>query len=139
MWLCPAWRRTIYSVPSVTEERRTTIFPLEKPRIETNDFTIPLQQLRGRHNLCAFNMELGELELALNVEANADQWHCRMGHISPRSLDLLNKKGRQRRELQQRLSRSDVCAVGKIIHQPHPEKFNFRITMPLQLVYTDSR
>lgn len=33
----------IFSVPSVTEQGATTIFALQRSRVETNGFTIPLQ------------------------------------------------------------------------------------------------
>lgn len=129
--------RNLFSVPSATEQGATTIFALEESRIETNDFTIPLQQVGGRRDLYTFNIELGGVDLALHAEVNADQWHRRMGHINGRSLELLNKTDANGVRFSGGVSPCDVCAIGKSIQQPHPKKANLGITMPFQLVYTD--
>ena len=53
----PGIGRNLFSVPSVTEQEATTIFALEESRIETIDFTIPLQQVGGRQDLYTFNID----------------------------------------------------------------------------------
>ena len=45
--MVPGIGRNLVSVPSATEQGATTTFALEEPRIDTNDFTIPLQQVGG--------------------------------------------------------------------------------------------
>lgn len=41
-------------------------------RIETNEFTIPLQQTGERCGLYTFSIELGGVSLALHPEVNVD-------------------------------------------------------------------
>ena len=132
----PGIGRSLFSVPSATEQGATTIFALEESRIETNDFTIPLQQAGRRRDLYTFNIELGGVDLALHAEIDADQWHLRMGHINARSLEL-NKTDANGVSFSGGVSPCDVCAIGKSIQLPHPNKSNLGITMPFQLVYTD--
>lgn len=83
--------RNLVSVPSTTEQGARPISAREKLRIETNDFTIPQQHVGGRRDLYILSIELGGIDSALHAEANANQWHCRLGHINDRSLGLLNK------------------------------------------------
>ena len=110
---------------------------MEESRIETNDFTIPRQQVGGRRNLYTFNIELGGVDLALHPEENVDQWHCRMGHVNTRSLELLNRTDANGVSFNGKVSRCDVCAIGKTIQQLHPKKSNLKITMPFQQVYAN--
>lgn len=57
-----------FSVLSATKLGTPAIFDLEGTRIETGDFTIPLQQIGERRDLYTLNMELGRVGLALNPE-----------------------------------------------------------------------
>ena len=133
----PGIGRNLFSVPSATEQGATTMFALEESRIETKDFTIPLQQVGWRRDLYTFNVELGGVYLALHAAVNADQWHRRMGRINARSLELLNKTDADGVSFTGGVSPGDVCAIEKSIQQPHPKKSSLGITMPFQLVYTD--
>lgn len=125
------------SVPSGTGQRATAIFALEKSRIETNDFAIPLSQVRGRRNAYTFKIEPGGVELALHGEVNADQWHFCMDHINTRSLELLSKPDANGVHFSRGKSPRDVCAVEGSTQQPHPKKSNLEITMHSQLVSND--
>lgn len=49
-----------------------TSSPQEELRIETNEFTIPLQQTGERCGLYTFSIELGGVSLALHPEVNVD-------------------------------------------------------------------
>ena len=110
---------------------------MEASRIETNDFTIPLQQVGGRRDPYTLNVELGGVDLALHAEVTADQWHRRMDHINARSLELLSKTDANGVSFSGGVSPFDVCAIGKSFQQPHRTKSNIGITMPFQLVYND--
>ena len=134
--MVPGIGRNLFSVSSATEQGATTSFALEESRIETNDLTIPLQQVGVRRDLYTFSTELGGVDLALHTEVNADQWHRRMGHINARSLEPLNKTDANGLSFSGGISPCDVCAIGKSIQQRHPKKSNLGITMPFKLVYT---
>ena len=128
--MVPDIGRSLFSVPSATAQEATTIFALEESRIETNDFTIPLQQVGGSRDLYVFNVELGEVDLALHAKVNADQWHRRLGHINERSMELLYKTEANGVRFSGGVSPCDICAIGKSIQQPHPRKANLGINMP---------
>ena len=125
----PGIGRNRFSVPSGTDQGATTILALKESRIETNDFTIPLQQVGGHRDLYTFNIDPGGVDLALHAEVNADQWHRRMAHINARILELLNKTDANGVNFSGGVSPCDVCAIGKSIQQPHPKKSNLGITM----------
>ena len=52
----------LFSVPTTTEQEATTIFALEESRIETTNFTIPLQHVGDRRDLYTLNIELGGVD-----------------------------------------------------------------------------
>lgn len=49
--LVPDIKFNLFSVASTTEQGATVSFALEREPMETKEFTIPLQQVRGRSNL----------------------------------------------------------------------------------------
>ena len=64
----PGVGRNVFSVLSATEKGATAIFALEESWTETNDFTIPLQQVGRRRDLYTFHIELEGVDLALHAE-----------------------------------------------------------------------
>ena len=90
--MVPGIGRNLFSVPSAMEQGAKTIFALEELRIETNELTIPLEQVGVCRDLYTLFIELGGVDLALHAKVHADQWRGRMGHGNARSLELLNKR-----------------------------------------------
>lgn len=121
----------VFSVPSAPEQGATTIFEVEGTRIETTDFTIPLQQVEGRRDLFMINIKLGGVDLGLDAEVNESQWHRCMDHINSRSLDLLSKTDANGVQFGRGVSPGDVFTTGNSIRQPRPKKFIIEITMRL--------
>ena len=64
------------------------------------------------------------------VEANADQWPRRMGHINARILEVLNKADAEDVRLSRGVSPWGSCAIEKSIWQSHPKKSNLGVTVP---------
>ena len=61
-------------------------------------------------------MEVDAPNVALPVEADADTWHCHMGHINRKSLELLNKTDDNGVSFKGGVSPYDVCAILSLIH-----------------------
>ena len=133
----PGFGRNRFSAPSSTQQGSTNTFILEESRIETDHFTIPLQQVRGRRDLYTFNIERGEGELILHAEEKVDQWNSRMSHFNGRRLEFLKRMDDSGVGFNWVAPSCEACAIGKSIQQPHPNKSNLGVTLSFQLVYTD--
>ena len=82
--------KKLFSIPEVTSECIVTVFALDDSRIETNGFSLPLQQVGGTRDPFLFNLEVDVPNVALPPKADADTWHRRMGHNNGRHLELRN-------------------------------------------------
>ena len=69
--------------------------------------------------------------------ADADIWHRRLGHMNPRSMELLRRKEGNGEEYTVTVSDCDICALSKSRQQAHPKKSTRTTTRPMQLIYTD--
>ena len=69
--------------------------------------------------------------------ADADIWHRRLGHMNPRSMELLRRKEGNRVEYTGTVSDCDICALSKRRQQAHPKKSTRMTTRPMQLIYTN--
>ena len=130
MLIVPGLGRNLFSVKQASRNGVVSIFDKYNPRLETNNFTLPLQELEN--DLYFFSLDLvsgsSASELAMQAAATATLWHLRMGHLNRKSLDLLNKVDNNGVSLDGTVPDCDVCAVGKSRqHFQHP----------FQLVFTD--
>ena len=69
--------------------------------------------------------------------ADADIWHRRLGHMNPRSMELLRRKEGNGVEYTGTVSVCDICTLSKSRQQTHPKKSTRTTTRPMQLIYTD--
>ena len=82
--------KKLFSIPEATSEGVVTVFALDGSRIETNGFSIPLQQVAGTRDPFLFNLEENVPNVASPAKADADTWHRRMGDNNGRYFELLN-------------------------------------------------
>ncbi|CAM9790762.1 unnamed protein product, partial [Sphacelaria rigidula] len=79
----PGLGRNLFSVKQATRNGVVSIFDINNPRLETNNFTVPLQELES--DLYFFSLELSSRNnasgLALQAADAATLWHRRMGHL----------------------------------------------------------
>ena len=114
-------RKKQLSVPAATSEGITTVFALNDSCIETSGFNLPLQPVAGTRDLFSLNMEVDAPNLALQAKADADTWHCRMGHINSKLLAFLDKTDDNGVSFKGGVSLSDVYAIGTSTQQAHPK------------------
>ena len=69
--------------------------------------------------------------------ADADIWDRRLGHMNPRSMELLRRKEGNGVAYTGTVSDCDICALSKSRHQAHPKKSTRTTVRPMQLIYTD--
>ena len=69
--------------------------------------------------------------------ADADIWYRRLGHMNPRSMELLRRKEGNGVEYTGTVSDCDICALSKSRQQAHPKKSTRTTARPTQLIYTD--
>ena len=69
--------------------------------------------------------------------ADADIWHRRLGHMNPRSMELLRRKEGNVVEYTGTVSDRDICVLSKSKQRAHPKKSTRTTTRPMQLIYTD--
>ena len=100
--------------------------------------TIPLQQLGDDNQTYSFSLNLEEngKDRALRAEA-FDLWRRRMGHISARSFEILNKAQGNGLSCCGDGLACDVCAIGKSAQQARPKSAMCHVKFPLQLVFTN--
>ena len=69
--------------------------------------------------------------------ADADIWHRRLGHMNPRSMELLCQKEGNGVEYTGTVSDCDICVLSMSRQQAHPKKSTRTTTRPIQLIYTN--
>ncbi|CAM9557503.1 unnamed protein product, partial [Sphacelaria rigidula] len=119
--VAPGLGRNLFSVKQATRNCVVSIFETNNPRLETNEFTIPLQELES--DLYFFSLELSSGNdasgLAMQAADAATLWHRRMGHLNSNTVPGC-----------------DICAVGKSHQLVHPKTAN-NVQLAFQLVITD--
>ena len=118
-----------------------------RPRLEQGQHVVPLQQLNKNQDL--FSFDLGFIlapatsrpsrnTTALTaLQAPADLWHRRMGHVNPQSLWILRDASDNGIYFSDSVSPCDVCAFGKSKQERHPKTTAHNTARPFPLVYTD--
>ena len=131
--------RNLFSVKQASRNGVVSIFDKYNPRLEANNFTLPLQELEN--DLYFFSLDLvsgsSAPELAMQAAATATLWHRRMGHLNRKSLDLLTKVNSNGVSFEGTVPDCDVCAVGKSRQRAHPKTADQHVQPPFQLVFID--
>ena len=137
--IVPGLGRNLFSVKQASRNGVVSIFDKYNPRLEANNFTLPLQELEN--DLYFFSLDLvsgsSAPELAMQAAATATLWHRRMGHLNRKSLDLLKKVNNNGVSFDGTVPDCDVCAVGKSRQRAHPKTADQHVQHPFQLVFTD--
>ena len=137
--IVPGLGRYLFSVKQASRNGVVSIFDTYNPRLEANNFTLPLQELED--DLYFFSLDLvsgsSAPELAMQAAATAILWHRRMGHLNRKSPDLLKKVNNNGVSFDGTVPDCDVCAVGKSRQRAHPNTADQHVQHPFQLVFTD--
>ena len=137
--IVPGLGGNLFSVKQASRNGVVSIFDKCNPRLEANNFTLPLQELGN--DLYFFSLDIvsgsSASELAMQAAATATLWHRRMGHLNRKSLDLLKKVNNNGVSFDGTVPNCDVCAVGKSRHRAHPKTADQHVQHPCQLVFTD--
>ena len=121
--IVPGLGRNLFSVKQAARSGIISIFDMDNPRLEANNFTLPLQELGC--DLYSFSLDLTNAsgaELAMQTTADATLWHRRLGHLNRKSLDILKKCDNNGVSFDGTAADCDVCAVGKSHQLAHPKK-----------------
>ena len=92
----PGLGRNLFSVKQATRNGVVSIiFEMNNPRLETNNFTVPLQELESDLYFFSLELDSGNDSSALAMQAAdaATLWHRRMGHLNSNSLNFLKNVG----------------------------------------------
>ena len=139
MLVVPGLGRNLFSVKQASRNGVVSIFNKYNPRLEANNFTLPLQELEN--DLYFFSVDLvsgsSAPELAMQAAATATLWHRRMGHLNRKSMDLLKKVNNNGVSFDGTVPDCDVCAVGKSRQRARPKTADQHVQHPFQLVFTD--
>ena len=113
--IVPGLGRNLFSVKHAARNGVVSIFDMTNPRRETYNHTFPLQDLG--HDLYSFSLDLAGggngTELAMHASANASLWHRQQGHLTRKSLSLLNNLDNHGLSFDGPVPDCDVCALGK--------------------------
>ncbi|CAN0043303.1 unnamed protein product [Sphacelaria rigidula] len=135
----PGFGRKLFSVKQATQNGVVSIFEMNSPRLETNNFTVPLQELES--DLYFFSLELSSGNdasgLAIQAAGAATLWHRRMEHLNSNSLNLLKNIGSNEVDFGGAVPDCDFCAIGKRHQLAHPKTANDEVQRAFQLVITD--
>ena len=125
------------------------------PHLTIGGIIIPLKQDPRDQGMCSLDIMfqrnpqdelLGEPEgvshddvpgVVYAATADAGISHQRLGHINPRSMELLRRKEGNGVEYTGTVSDCDICALSKSRQQTHPKNSMRTTTRPMQLIYTD--
>ena len=102
---------------------------------------VPLQQQEEDIGLCSVEVELDQASsspaIALTAQVSADVWHRLLGHMNPRSMELLRRTDGNGVNYTGTVSGCDICALGKSQQKAHPKTTKHKTEGPMELVYTD--
>ncbi|CAM9982684.1 unnamed protein product [Sphacelaria rigidula] len=134
----PGMGRNLFSVKQATRNGVVSIFEMNNPRLETNKFTVPLQELES--DLYFFSLELSSgndaSRLAVQAADAVTLWHRRMGHLNSNSLNLLKNVGSNGVDLGGAVPDCNICAVGKSHELAHPKTANNKVQHAFEVVMT---
>ena len=137
--IVPGLGRNLFSFKQASRNGVVSILDKYNPRLEANNFTLPLQELKN--DLYFFSLDLlsgsSAPELAMQAAATATLWHRRMGHLNRKSLDLLKKVNNKGVSFDGTVADCDVCAAGESRQRDHPKTADQHVQHPFQLVFTD--
>ena len=137
--IVPGLGRNLFSVKQASRNGVVSIFDKYNPRLEANNFTLPLQELENDLYFVSLDLVSGSSapELAMQAAATATLWHRRMGHLNRKSLNLLKKVDNNGVSFDGTVPDCDICAVGESRQQAHPKTVDQHVQHPFQLVFTD--
>ena len=115
----PGLGRNLFSVKQASHNGVVSIFDKYNPRLEANNFTLPLQQLEN--NLYFFRW-------TLSVGAARRSSQCKRRLPPPSGIGGWGTST---------VPDCDVCAVGKSRQRAHPKTADQHVQHPFQLVFTD--
>ncbi|CAM9564750.1 unnamed protein product, partial [Sphacelaria rigidula] len=134
----PGLGRNLFSVKQATRNGVVSVFDMNNARLETNNFTVPLQELES--DLHFFSLELSSgndaSRLALQAADAATLWHRKMGHLNSNGVNLLKNVGSNGVDFGGAVPDCDICTVGKSRQLAHPKTAN-KVQRAFQLVMTD--
>ena len=136
--IVPGLGRNLFSVKQAARNGIVSIFDMDSPRLEANNFTLPLQELGS--DLYSFSLDFTNAtgaELAMQTTADATLWHRRLGHLNRKSLNVLKKCDNNGVSFDGTVADCDVCAVGKSQQLAHPKTADHKVKHPFQLVFAD--
>lgn len=151
--LVPGLGTNLFSVSEAMLKGVATVFHPEKPRLESEDVTVPMQNLgeaaaTGKL-MYTIRLKLGggtggqqvpgcaPAGLALRSES-ADLWHRRMGHLNRKSMDVLRKQLENGVDYAGDVQDCGPCPLGKSAQQPHPKQATYNVQRPFQIVLVDT-
>ena len=70
-------------------------------------------------------------EVVYAATADPNTWHLRLGHMNPRSMELLRRMEGNGVEYTGTVSDCDICALSKSRQQAHPKKRTRTATTPM--------
>ena len=141
--LVPGLGRHIFSTMDASRRGVVTTIEAGRHRLIKGNTTLPLQQLSGDLGLCSIVVNVQQHTatqpqgIVMAALPTADIWHRRLGHMNPRSMDLLRKENDNGVDYAGDTAACSVCALGKSKQKAHPKTSHYGITAPMQLVYTD--
>ena len=133
----PGLRSHLFSPLVASRMGVVAIFDSVQPRIEMGDVTVPMKRLDHGTILCSVCLKLENSTNTAMRAVSADLWHRRLGNISSRSLDVLQKVEGNGIDCTGNVKVCDVCAIGKSAQQAHPKKATYDIKQPFQLLLAD--
>ena len=151
----PGFRRNIFAPTAELKNGVRFVLEVGNPHLATGGIIIPLKQDPRDQGRCSLDIMfqrnpqdklLGKPEgvshddvpgVVYAATADADIWHRRLGHMNPRSMELLYRKEGNGVEYTGTVSDFGICALSKSRQQAHPKKSTRTTTRPMQLIYTD--
>ena len=137
--IVPGLGCNLFSVKQASRNGVVSIFDKYNPKLEANNFTLPLQELEN--DLYFFSVDLvsgsSAPELAMQAAATATLWRRRMGHLNRKSLNLLKKVNNNGVSFDGTVPDCEVCVVGKSRQRAHPKTADQHVQKLFQLVFTD--
>ena len=149
----PGLGRNIFALTAELKNGVRFVLKVGNPHL--TGIIIPLKQDPRDQEMCSLDIMyqrnsqdklLGKLEkvshddvpgVVYATTADADIWHRRLGHMNPRSMELLRRKEGNGVEYTRTVSDCDIWALSKRKQQAHPKESTRTTTRPMQLIYTD--
>ena len=151
----PGFGHNVFAPTAELKNGVRFVLEVGNPHLTIGGIIIPLKQDPRDQGMCSLDIMfqrnpqdelLGKPEgvshddvpgVVYAATADADIWHRRLGHMNPRSMELLRRKEEDGVEYTGTVSDCDICALSKRRQQMHPKKSTRTSTRPMQLIYTD--